>query len=280
LVATTIDEGESTTLTGIITDPGILDTFTLTVDWGDGSPTETIGYPAGTTSFSETHQYLDDNIYTITLTIEDNDLGSSSETTTVTVNNVAPTLTISGDPDVDEGSIYTLYLTSDDPGDDTIYEWIIDWGDGTVITYPGDPDYVTHTYVDGLNIYSIGVIASDEDGTYPVSIRNVGFEMGDFTDWTVYVPYGGSALVVQSHYTGYNWYYPMDGAYFARLKTDGPGSYTYLRQTVYLSAGQTISGWAAFDAQDYMPFNDNAMVRILDETGIQVIAQPWYSSVS
>jgi PKD repeat protein len=47
---------------------------------------------------------------------------------------------------------------------------------------------------------------------------------------------------------------------------------------VYLYAGQTISGWAAFDAQDYSPFNDNAMVQILDSFGY-VIATPWYADV-
>ena len=52
-------EGGTTTLSGTITDPGTLDSFSLEIDWGDGN-TETIVYPAGTTGFSETHQYLDD----------------------------------------------------------------------------------------------------------------------------------------------------------------------------------------------------------------------------
>src|SRR5207253_772122 len=102
LAATTINENGTTTLTGTIVDPGTLDTFTLVINWGDPlSPgnTQTVLYPAGTTTFSVTHQYLDDNPtgnatnnYTIGLTITDDDTGTSSNSTTVTVNNVAPTL--------------------------------------------------------------------------------------------------------------------------------------------------------------------------------------------
>ena len=92
LVATTIDENGVTTLTGTITDPGTLDTFTLDVNWGDAlSPnnTETYTFAAGhDQAFSLTHQYLDDNPtatatdnYTIGLTITDDDTGNTSDST-------------------------------------------------------------------------------------------------------------------------------------------------------------------------------------------------------
>ena len=61
LAAADVDENGTSTLTGTFADPGTLDTFTVTVDWGDGSPTETFSYPAGTAGFTETHQYVDDN---------------------------------------------------------------------------------------------------------------------------------------------------------------------------------------------------------------------------
>jgi subtilisin-like proprotein convertase family protein len=58
---------------------------------------EQYSFAAGTTSFSLTHQYLDDNPtatatdnYTIGLTITDDDTGTTSDNATVTVNNVAP----------------------------------------------------------------------------------------------------------------------------------------------------------------------------------------------
>jgi len=113
-----------------------------------------------------------------------------------------------------------------------------------------------------------------------VGIKNAGFETGDFSYWTSYVPSGGSVHVVTSHSGDRGVHYtPVTGDHFARLKTNGPGSYTSLKQTFSIAAGQTIGGWAAFDSRDYNPFMDNAMVRILDGSGNQV-ARPWYSDVS
>src|SRR5262249_31194109 len=67
-----------------ITDPGTLDTFTLKVNWGDGSVT-TQALPAGTTAFSVQHRYLDDNptgtasdTYAIGFTLTDDDGGSAT----------------------------------------------------------------------------------------------------------------------------------------------------------------------------------------------------------
>ena len=58
----------------------------------------------------------------------------------VTVNNVAPDLTLSGDFDAIEGSEYTLTVSNPDPGDDTVTSLTITWGDGTTSTgtNPGD----------------------------------------------------------------------------------------------------------------------------------------------
>ena len=84
-VSTPIDENGFATLSGEIIDPGTLDTFTLTVDWGDGSLVEEFSYVAGTTTFNETHQYLDDNPtgtasdnYTITVTVTDEHSSSTA----------------------------------------------------------------------------------------------------------------------------------------------------------------------------------------------------------
>ncbi len=95
----TINEAGTATLSGTIGDPGVNDSFTLVIDWGDGSTSETFTYPSGTTSFSETHQYLDDNpsgsssdIYTVSLTLSDKDNASTSTSVEQTVDNVAPTI--------------------------------------------------------------------------------------------------------------------------------------------------------------------------------------------
>nr|AGC72056.1 flagellar hook-length control protein FliK [uncultured bacterium A1Q1_fos_291] len=86
-VTSPVNENDIATFSGSIVDPGTQDTYTLTVDWGDGSPVDTFTYAAGTMSFSEIHRYLDDGSnpgggigtqkYTISATLVDNDGGSS-----------------------------------------------------------------------------------------------------------------------------------------------------------------------------------------------------------
>ena len=101
---------------------------------------------------------------------------------------------------------------------------------------------------------------------------NGGFEAGNLSGWSATVPSGGSASAV----TSFSSYGPVEGSYFALLKTDGPGSYTTLSQTF---TGSWIEGWAAFKAGDYWPLNDNAAVWIYDASNT-VVAQPWYSDVA
>jgi len=100
--------------------------------------------------------------------------------------------------------------------------------------------------------------------SFASSLTNAGFETGDFTGWDVV----GEAEVVESYVgKGYNnelvgpTFYPKEGSKFAVLKTGlGAGAYSTISQTKFLNTGETISGWAAFDAVDYLPYNDDAAV--------------------
>jgi len=142
---TTIDEGTTFTLDLDSSDPGADTLSSWAIDWGDGSNEVIVGNPS-----SLTHVYDDGpNVYTISATATDEDGTYAANTFGMTVNNVAPTLTVSGASTTDEGSVYTLTLGSSDPGDDAISSWEIDWGDGTGIqNIVGDPGSVTHTYAD------------------------------------------------------------------------------------------------------------------------------------
>ena len=73
-------------------------------------------------------------------------------------------------------------MSSNDPGQDTISNWAIDWGDGSAIeNFAGSTTSVQHTYADGGNPetdYTVLVSATDEDGTFAadpfvVSVVNV-----------------------------------------------------------------------------------------------------------
>ncbi len=91
-----VDEGGSVTLTGSFTDAGVLDTHTVTIDWGDGTTSNaTVDQVTGT--FSATNTYLDDSptgtasdLTAIGVTLSDNDGGDDAGSESVTVNNLAP----------------------------------------------------------------------------------------------------------------------------------------------------------------------------------------------
>ncbi len=161
--ASSENEGSLYTLSLSSSDPGADTISSWTIDWGDGIEVVS-GNPA-----SATHTYVDGTTnYTISATATDEDgTYAAANTVAVMVLNVAPTLAISGASSENEGSLYTLSLSSSDPGADTISSWTIDWGDGIEVV-SGNPASATHVYADG-NVgsnYTITATATDEDGTH------------------------------------------------------------------------------------------------------------------
>jgi hypothetical protein len=192
-VADIIDENDYAAVSGTITDPGTEDTFTVVIDWGDGS-SDTYDYPAGTTVYSETHRYPDDDptgtpsdVYPITVTVTDKDGGVGVAATTVTVNNVAPAVTAVGSV-IDENDYATVSGTITDPGSLDTFTLIIDWGEGSPITYyygAGTTTFSeTRLYLDDnptgtpSDVYMITVTVTDDDtgvgvATTTVTVNNV-----------------------------------------------------------------------------------------------------------
>ena len=79
-----IDKVGSMTLSGSFTDPGVLDTHTVQIEWGDGSTPTTLNLAAGVTSIPvTTHQYPDNpygqpnDSFPISVTVVDKDGGSA-----------------------------------------------------------------------------------------------------------------------------------------------------------------------------------------------------------
>lgn len=165
--------------------PNAGDSFTLTVNWGDGSPVEVFNYPAGTVSFVETHQYADDNPtatpsdnYTVNLTLSTPG-GSAAGSVIVTVNNVAPVLSnlaLNPSPPTG-GSPANLSGTVTDAGLLDTHTVVIDWGDGSPTTTlnlaAGVMNFnAAHTY-NTLGNFDITVTASDDDGGTTSETLNV-----------------------------------------------------------------------------------------------------------
>ncbi|RMF45407.1 MAG: hypothetical protein D6753_00210, partial [Planctomycetota bacterium] len=80
--------GDNVVLTAVFTDSGLDDTHTATVNWGDG--TTTIGtIDAVDRTVSATHSYLAAGIYSVTLTVVDDDGGAVTATSEAVISGVA-----------------------------------------------------------------------------------------------------------------------------------------------------------------------------------------------
>ena len=105
-----------------------------------------------------------------------------------------------------------------------------------------------------LGILLLGLGVPGLAGAY--TLENSGFEEGDFTGWTT------NSLVFTGVVTGSTThdgqiYLPVWGDYFA-VATAGLGAYvrTQISQTLWLNAGEILTGWALFDCQESRLYGD------------------------
>ncbi|MFT3856662.1 MAG: Ig-like domain-containing protein [Aquabacterium sp.] len=91
---------------------------------------------------------------------------SAAQSFTVNVANVAPTLTLGAPSSAEVGKPVTISLGHTDPGQDTLINWRIDWGDGKVEVLSGTVTTASHVYTSAAAQRTVQVQASDEDGTW------------------------------------------------------------------------------------------------------------------
>lgn len=133
-----------------------------TINWGDGTVQVVSGNPN-----SVSHVYTDGTTVVTIQASATNSYGTyAAASKSITVQNAAATLEISGSNTTQGGSTYTLGLFSTDSGNDTISHWTINWGDGTIEQINGDPSTATHSYANSDGQFTISATATDEDGTY------------------------------------------------------------------------------------------------------------------
>ena len=118
----------------------------------------------GDTSYQQnpTHQYADDDTYTVRLTVKDDEDATDTTTKTLTVTNVAPTADAGGPYNAAIGESITLDGSTSIDSDGTIvlYQWDLDF-DGAYDDATGTT--TTHSWSSG-GTYSIGLKVTDDDG--------------------------------------------------------------------------------------------------------------------
>lgn len=113
---------------GNFTDPGA-DSWTATVDYGDGSGVQAL--PLSGKTFVLSHAYVDNGVYTITVTVTDDDAGADDDPVVMTVTNVNPVVAPLADATVTSGETFNFSGTFSDPGViDFPWTWTLAWGFG------------------------------------------------------------------------------------------------------------------------------------------------------
>ncbi|WP_460202640.1 PKD domain-containing protein [Scytonema sp. NUACC21] len=176
-----VNEGTAISVNGSFTDPGILDTHSIKWDFGDGTIleyTDTLPHsptlPLPPSSYlNPTHTWTNNGNYTVTFTVTDNDGGVSSDTVSVRVNNVAPTITnLSGDTTLNSGATANFRASATDRGNDTlIYTW--DFGDGSEVATGQNSSHIFTK----AGTYTVTLTVVDSDGastqeTLTVNVNN------------------------------------------------------------------------------------------------------------
>ena len=174
-----ISEGGQVNLTGAtFTDPGAPNTYTATVNWGDGTiDTNPIITPPASPSDQgqvlDNHDYGHAGVYTVTVSVTKPNASPVSSNFTVTVNNVVPTVNAGADVPAGLGVPVNVNASFSDPGfpvgsTKETFTATINWGDnssspGTVTVTPGSAGVPTTGTVTGSHQYS-------GDGPYTVAV--------------------------------------------------------------------------------------------------------------
>ena len=178
----TVDEGQFVSFyAGTVDDPGQNDTHVVTVVWGDldgfGNPVIDQVPSASGQGVSLSHTYLDDfpsgtpsDSRWLPISVQDDDtLSGGGPSIRVTVNNVAPTLSVSATDTADVGEPVVLNCVISDPGFHDTYVVDVDWGDGTTSSWghgtlwsSGDMFTESHVYATAGS-YTISAIVTDDD---------------------------------------------------------------------------------------------------------------------
>ncbi|HEX6130527.1 MAG TPA: PKD domain-containing protein, partial [Actinomycetota bacterium] len=255
VAALTGDEGSAATGAGSFADPDSA-TWTATVDYGDGTPTQPLATQPDKT-FELSHVYDDDGAYLVTVTVTDGQGESGSATAAVTIANVAPEATLA-DAAGDEGSPVTIALT--DPHDPSA----ADTAAGFTYRFACDGASLAAETASPTTQCTF-----DDDGTYTVLAR-IADKDGGHTDYTADVVVANVAPTAELANDGpvaegspatLSW----SGA--ADASADTAAGFTYRYACDGATLGPETSDATASCTFDDGPASHTVLARIADDDG-------------
>jgi LruC domain-containing protein len=136
------------------------------------------GDGATSTSQNPTHAYLDNGVYSVTLTVHDDDNSSANVTYNITILNVAPIAEAGTDQEGAEVASFNFTGSCTDPGilDTHTYEWDFDY-DGSSFDVDATGQSASNIWFDDFDGY-VALRVTDDDGgtdidTSHVLVKNV-----------------------------------------------------------------------------------------------------------
>lgn len=240
-VTPALNEGQTAVLAGTITDPGLLDSHVVTINWGDGT-TSSQSLGAGVLTFTAAHTYADDSpsgtasdSYAVSVAVTDKDGGAGAATASVVVSNLAPTIgTVSGpNGPLPVGSSVTLSAPVSDAGALDTLQCRFAWDDGSADTIAAPSSgtcSAAHTYP-AAGVYTVAVTVTDDD---------TGLSRATFEYVVVYDPSAGFV-------TGGGWISSPAGAYLADPTASGRANFGFVSR--YKQGASELSGQTEFQFQ-------------------------------
>ena len=183
----TINAGDTYATTASFIDPDSA-RWTTTVNFGDGSNTETLQSVDIVKNFALSHLYTAPGTYTVTFSVTDDFGATGTNTATVVVNpgNVAPAvsaISVQADPaPVNTAIAASASFTDSNISDTHSASW--NWGDGTTTTGTVTESNGTgsvansHTYT-AAGIYTVTLTVTDNSGGSATRTFEVKYQQGD-----------------------------------------------------------------------------------------------------
>lgn len=187
-----VNEGiQATVMVLTQSDPSTADTaagFSYAYDFDNDGILDT-AYVNGASSKLVPGSYLSDNpSQTVRVSIMDKDGGATDLFTTITINNVAPTINAGADAQAFVNQPFSRTLNFTDPGEDADWTITVDYGDGSPVeTFDVSSRSLTlnHTFT-SVDTNTVTITVMDKDGasssdTFAVEVLADTFRVVDFT---------------------------------------------------------------------------------------------------